>query len=171
MNDINVGDTVAFIDDEKKQLLTVNFIHEDGCLEFVEVPFYTFPVSGVELVKKCPYQEGHAVELTGMFWRECDNDFIEKKVVGTVERNGWIEFDERTFDHFGISVTHLNRVRTGDDAGCDCDAAFCEPGDDNIRKAKMDFLRILSSKVEELKEEYEEKDAQLRAMREKIGQQ
>lgn len=169
MSDISVGDTVAFKDDEQKRPLIVDFIHMDGSLEFAEIPDYIFPVSCVELVKKCPYQKGQTVELTAVYWRECDNDFIEKKVVGTVKVNGWIEFDERTFDHFGISVTRLNRVRTGDEAGCDCDAAFCEPGDDNIRKAKMDFLRILSSKVKDLKEEYEENEAQLRAMRERIG--
>ena len=169
MTDIAVGDIVRLEGDKDNTPLTVNFIHEDGNLEFVEAPFYTFPADIAVVTKKCPYKEGDKVQLTALFWRESEKNFIERKIFGTVESGGWINFNERTFDHFGIGVAHLNAVRTAEDSGNDYDCAFCEPSEENIRKAKLSYLRRLTSKVEDLKEDYEDANSQLLAMRQQIG--
>lgn len=169
MSKLNIGDKVCFIEDEKERTYTVGFIFSDGKIELDEFGMTSFPENSFKLVKRCPYQPGDQVKLTAIYWLEEKKCFETCEVVGKVDNNGCIEFDERVHDHFGVSVNRLNTVRTADMAGVDYDCAFCEPGEENIRKVKLEYLRLMTGKVEDLKEDYDYANDQLMAMRQQIG--
>jgi len=169
MSEFNVGDKVCFAEDEKKRMCTVGFIFSDGKIELEEFGMTSFPPEMFKLVKRCPYQPNDQVKLTVVYWLEEKKCFETCEVVGKVSYEGCIEFSERVHDHYGVSVNRLNAVRTADMAGVDYDCAFCEPGEDNIRKVKLEYLRMMTSKVESLKEDYDAANSQLMAMRQQIG--
>jgi len=169
MPKFSVGDKVCFIEDEKERIYTVDFIFSDGKIELKEFGMTSFPPEMLKLVERCPYQLGDQVKLTAIYWLEEKKCFETCEVVGKVDNNGCIEFDERVHDHYGVSVNRLNTVRTADMAGVDYDCAFCEPDEDNIRKVKLEYLRMMTNKVESLKEDYDAANSQLMAMRQQIG--
>ncbi len=169
MSEFNIGDKVCFVEDEKKRIYTVGFIFGDGKIELEEFGMTSFPPEMLKLVKRCPYQPGDQVKLTVVYWVEEKKHFETCEATGKVSCEGCIEFSERVHDHYGVSVNRLNTVRTADMAGVDYDCAFCEAGEDNIRKVKLEYLRMMTGKVESLKEDYEEANSQLMAMRQQIG--
>ena len=169
MPEFNIGDKVCFIEDEKERIYTVGFIFGDGKIELEEFGMTHFPKNILKLVKRCAYQPGDRVKLTAVYWLEEKKCFKTCEVMGTMHKNGYIQFDERIRDFFRVSVNRLNTVRTAEAAGVDCNYAFCEPGEDNIRKVKLEYLRMMTGKVEDLKEDYEYVNSQLMAMRQQIG--
>jgi hypothetical protein len=169
MPKFNVGDKVCFIEDKEKRTYTVGFIFDNGKIELEEFGMTSFPKNSLKLVKRCPYQPDDQVKLIAVYWVEEEKRFETCEVTGKVSHEGCIEFSERVHDHYGVSVNRLNTVRTADMAGVDYDCAFCEPGEDNIRKVKLEYLRMMTSKVESLKEDYDAANNQLMAMRQQIG--
>lgn len=169
MPEFNIGDKVCFIEDEKERICTVGFIFSNGKIELEEFGMTSFPPEMLKLVKRCPYQLNDQVKLTAIYWLEEKKCFEACKVVGKVSSKGCISFNERIRDHYGVSVNRLNTVRTADMAGVDYDCAFCEPGEDNIRKVKLEYLRMMTNKVKDLKEDYEYANSQLMAMHQQIG--
>ena len=169
MPEFNVGDKVYFIEDEEKRVYTVGLILDSGKIELEEFGMVYFPKDMLKLVKRCPYKTNDQVNLTAVYWLEERKRFSTWDIVGVVDDHGFICFDERIRDHWCVSVNHLNTVRTADMAGVDYDCAFCEPGEDNIRKVKLEYLRMMTSKVQDLKEDYEDANSQLMAMRQQIG--
>ena len=170
MPKFNVGDKVCFTEDEEKRVYTVGFILDSGKIELEEFRMVQFPKNLLKLVKRCPYKTNDQVNLTAVYWLEEKKRFSTWDIVGVVDGYGRICFDERVRDHFGISVNQLNTVRTADMTGVDYDCAFCEPGEENIRKVKLEYLRMMTSEVKNLKEEYENANSQLMAMRQQIGE-
>lgn len=170
MSGFNVGDKVCFIEDEKERIFTVRDIYEDDSIELEEFKTAQFPENLLKLVKRCPYKTNDQVNLTAVYWLEEKKRFSTWDIVGVVNGYGFICFDERIRDHYGVSVNHLNTVRTADMEGVDYDCAFCESGEDNIRKVKLEYLRMMTSKVQDLKEDYENANSQLMAMRQQIGE-
>jgi len=170
MLDIGIGDIVSFKEDEKHTPYTVSWIFmntED--IELKEVGGgYCFPPKVFNVVEKCRYQDGDRVKLIAVFWHDEKKEFQEEETMGTV-RGGFIDFDKRTYDHYRVCKVNLNEVYAADRDGADYDCAFCEPSKENIRKAKLSYLRRLTSKVEDLKEDYEDANSQLLAMRQQIG--
>lgn len=168
MSEFNVGDKVRFIDHEDGYAFTVDFIFANGKVELKESGTKV-PENMLKLVKRCAYQPGDQVKLTAVYWLEKKKYFETCEATGEVSHEGCIEFNERVHDHYGVSVNRLNTVRTADMAGVDYDCAFCEPGEENIRKVKLEYLRRLTSKVKDLKEDYDVANSQLMAMRQQIG--
>lgn len=168
MNKFNVGDKVRFTDDKDKRIFTVGFLYGDDTLELVENDTVIFSAKVFTLVSKCPYHEGGRIKLAAVFWNKEKEVFQVDETVGTVE-GGSIEFDERTYDHFSVPIYRLNTVYTSEASGADYDCAFCEPGEDNIRKAKLEYMRKLNREVDEAKEEYEYLSSQLLSMRQQVG--
>lgn len=169
MSELNIGDKVCFIEDEKERTYTVGFIFSDGKIELDEFGMTSFSPETLKLVRRCPYQPNDQVKLTAVYWIEEKKHFETCEAVGKVSHEGCIDFNERIRDHFGVSVNRLNTVRTADMAGVDYDCAFCEPGEENIRKVKLEYLRLMTGKVEDLKEDYDAANDQLMAMRQQIG--
>lgn len=169
MPKFSIGDKVCFIEDEKERICTVGFIFNDGKIELEEFGMTSFPPEMLKLVKRCSYQPGDQVKLIVVYWIEEKKRFETYEVTGKVSNKGYVEFSERVHDHYGVSINHFNVVRTADMAGVDYDCAFCEPNEENIRKVKLEYLRRLTSRVEDLKEDYEYANNQLIAMRQQIG--
>ena len=170
MPEFNVGDKVYFIEDEKKRVCTVGLVLDSGKIEIEEFRMVHFPKNIFKIVKRCLYQTDDQINLTAVYWLEEKKRFSTWDIVGVVDSHGFICFAERIRDHYGVSVNHLNTVRTADMAGVDYDCAFCEAGEDNIRKVKLEYLRMMTSKVQDLKEDYEDANGQLMAMRQQIGE-
>lgn len=170
MPKFNVGDKVCFVEDEKERVCTVGFVFIDGKIELEEFGMTSFPPEMFKLVKRCPYQPNDQVKLTAVYWVEEKKRFETYEVMGAVSHEGCIDFGKRVRDHYGVSVNRLNTVRTADMAGVDYDCAFCEPGEDNIRKVKLEYLRMMTRKVQDLKEDYDAANSQLMAMRQQIGE-
>ncbi len=169
MGEFNVGDKVRFTEDKDNHVLTVAYLTEDGSgIELMEFEDTYFSAEAFTLVKRCPYENDEKIKLTAVFWNDEKKTFQMREVVGTF-KDGYIDFQKRTYDHFGVFVYHLNSVRTGEMAGVDYDCAFCEPGEENIRKVKLEYLRMMTRKVEDLKEDYGTANSQLMAMRQQIG--
>ena len=167
--DISIGDIVSFKEDKKHTPYTVSWLINGKDIELKEVGSdYYFPAEMFDVVEKCRYQNGDRVKLIAVFWHDEKKEFQEEEIMGTV-RGGFIDFDKRTYDHYRVCKVNLNEEYPADRNGVDYDCAFCEPSEENIRKAKLSYLRRLTSKVEDLKEDYEDANSQLLAMRQQIG--
>lgn len=167
MPNLNVGDIVRIKGDRTNSTFTVDTVYSDRYFTVLEME-NGFREDEAEIVEKCRYKDGDRVKLIAVYWHDESREFEEREIMGTFN-GGIIKFDKRTFDYYDVLIFDLNFVLRGDEFGCDCNCAFCEPDEEKIRDAKLEFLADLTDTFEDAKKNYEDYEAQLKAMRKLLG--
>ena len=96
---------------------------------------------------------GEKINLIAIHFNEDTNQFIKKNIIGTVEDEGsirgkYINFDERTFDHFGAYENYLGKVQEAEEFGVDYDAVFILSEKD-IPKAQEAIFELYKERLKE----------------------
>lgn len=167
---IEVGDVVRFKDigyGLSGQKVTVKYVEGNIC-ELVQIPGYRFSLDGFELVQKCKYKTWERVTLKGVFWNESTCDFVVEDIVGQVKKNGFIDFEERTLDLFGVPVTKIGKMYSAEESSGDFDVVICEPDEKEVLRAKTTIGFYLAGRIKETKKELEEQERQYEALKQRL---
>ena len=113
-----------------------------------------FLIDNFELVKECPYKDGEEIALKSVYWNSESFRFVIYDTVGTFnEKNGYIDFKERTMDCFGVPCVKIGKMYDREQHSNDYDVVFCLPTDEAVQAAKKVWEQVTSDKIKELEEE------------------